>query len=245
MVGAGWLLAGPPGVIVAAVLAALACLSLYRCAASHVLQLAGAHAITRDSEPDLYRLVDHLAEQAGTAPQLYWLPGDGANTLATGGGRPQPAISLTPGTLALLDHDELASLLARELSCLRCGDTLLSDISSMLAGEIMIWGGAGRRRFSVGLSLDKKAATFGTLEQVSWPGATWRMSLAVSAAGLIRTRPVPKHRFMRQMQRAPAWSTTRCRSCADWPSCRMQTARVRPIWSTQGWRSELRCGPVH
>ena len=83
MVGAGWLLAGPPGVIVAAVLAALACLSLYRCAASRVLQLAGAHAITRDSEPDLYRLVDHLAEQAGTAPQLYWLPGDGANTLAT------------------------------------------------------------------------------------------------------------------------------------------------------------------
>ena len=152
--GIGWLVAGAPGAVIAGASALLASLSLYRNAGRCVLHLAGAYPIVRDVAPDLYRLVERLAAQAGmpgAAPRLYWLPGDAPNALATGRDLAHAAIALTPDLPALLDRDELAGLLARELACLTRGATRPGDIAAALAGGLMLiarWPGHSRRRIA-------------------------------------------------------------------------------------------------
>jgi heat shock protein HtpX len=139
--GIGWLVAGAPGAVIAGAAALLASVSLYRCAARCVLHLTGAYPIARDVAPDLYRLVERLAAQAGmpgAAPRLYWLPGDAPNALATGRDLAHAALALAPDLPALLDRDELAGLLARELACLTRGATRPGDIAAAVAGGLML-----------------------------------------------------------------------------------------------------------
>ena len=188
--GIGWLVAGAPGAVIAGASALLAVLILYANASPCVLHLAGAYPIARDVAPDLYRLVERLAAQAGipgAAPRLYWLPGDAPNALATGRDLTHAAIALTPNLPALLDRDELAGLLARELACLIGGATRPGDIAAA----------AGRRA-------DADRSLAGALPTPGWPesqvrnvvggrsasrpgvGSILRLVLALIAAGVVR-----------------------------------------------------------
>ena len=139
--GIGWLVASAPGAVIAGALALLGSVSLYRRAGRCVLHLAGAYPIVRDVAPDLYRLVERLAAQAGmpaAVPRLYWLPGDAPNALTAGRDLAHAALALTPDLPVLLDRDELAGLLARELACLTRGATRPGDIAAALAGGLML-----------------------------------------------------------------------------------------------------------
>jgi heat shock protein HtpX len=186
--GIGWLVAGTLGAVIASASALLASVSLYRYAARCVLHLAGAYPIGRDVAPDLHRLVERLAAQAGTpraAPRLYWLPGDAPNALVTGRDLAPAAIALTPDLPALLDRDELAGLLARELACLARDDTRLEDIAAALAGGLMLiarWPDHFQRAAKSGKQNSNPWAR-GTAE---WVGMALRMLPALIAAGVVR-----------------------------------------------------------
>jgi heat shock protein HtpX len=191
--GIGWLVAGAPGAVIADTSALLALLILYAHASPCVLRLAGAYPIARDVAPDLYRLVERLATQAGipgAAPRLYWLPGDAPNALATGRDLKHAAIALTPNLPALLDRDELAGLLARELACLIGGAARPGDIAAALAGGLMLlarwtvrcqqtgWPEAQVRNVTVGRSASRPGV-----------GMNLHLVLASLAAGVVRTIP--------------------------------------------------------
>ena len=186
--GIGWLVTGALGAVIAGASVLLASVSLYRYAARCVLHLAGAYPISRDVGPGLYRLVERLAARAGTpgaAPRLYWLPGNAPNALATGRDLAHAAIALTPDLLALLDRDELAGLLARELACLARGDTRPGDIAAALAGGLMLiarWPHQFQRAAEAGEQTSNQWAR----RPAAWVGAAWRMSLALVAAGVVR-----------------------------------------------------------
>jgi heat shock protein HtpX len=149
--GIGWLVAGALGAVIAGAGVLLAGVSLYARASACVLHLAGAYPMERDAAPDLHCLVERLAAQAsllGAAPRLYWLPGDAPNALVTGRDPAHAAIARTPDLPALLERDELAGLLARELACLTRDATRPGDIAAALAGRLMLiacWPAHSRR----------------------------------------------------------------------------------------------------
>jgi heat shock protein HtpX len=196
--GIDWLVTGALGAVIAGVSALLACASLYRCASRCVLQLAGAYPFASDVAPGLHRLVERLAVQSGTPPQkardsagatvrLYWLPGAAPNVLATGRDPAHAAIALTPDLPALLDHDELAALLARELACLARGDTQRGDIAAALAGGLMLIARGPVRSQHSGQSdaQDRNVAVRRSASRQG-VGTGWRLVMASIAAGVVR-----------------------------------------------------------
>jgi heat shock protein HtpX len=193
--GVGWLVAGAPGAVIAGALALLACVSLYVCASRCVLHLAGAYPIARDVAPGLHRSVERLAAQAsaGAAPRLYWLPGTAPNVLVTGRDPAHAAIALTPDLVALLDHDELTGLLARELACLARGDTRRGDIAAAMAGGLMLVARGPVRPCDLGRPEEQpRDVVIRRFAIRRGLGTVWRLALASIAAGMVRAASSPE-----------------------------------------------------
>jgi len=188
--GIGWLLAGALGAAVAGASVLLASMGLYRYADRYLLHLAGAYPVARDAAPDLHRLVERLARQTGApgrVPRLYWLPGTAPNALASGGALAHAAIALTPDLPAILDRDELAGILARELAYLAYGDSRSGEIAAALAGGLMqigLWSGQSR----VPGPWEEQARYVAVRQSArrQGPGAALRLALAWIAAWVVR-----------------------------------------------------------
>jgi heat shock protein HtpX len=120
-----------------------------------VLSMYGAREVSLNEAPDLYRLVQRLAQRAGIPmPRVYIIPSDAPNAFATGRNPQHGAVAVTEGILRMLDADELAGVLAHELGHIRNRDTLIMTVAATLAGAITMlahmaqWGaifGFGRR----------------------------------------------------------------------------------------------------
>ena len=114
-----------------------------------------AREVSLHEAPELYRLVQRLAQRAGIPmPRVYIIPSDAPNAFATGRNPQHGALAVTEGILRLLDEDELAGVLAHELGHIRNRDTLIMTVAATLAGAITMlahmaqWGaifGVGRR----------------------------------------------------------------------------------------------------
>jgi heat shock protein HtpX len=109
-----------------------------------VLRVRGARPVAVYEAPHLQATVRELARRAGLteAPALYYVPRrqPEAFTVSSGG---QAAIAVSRGLLDVLDPDELAGVLAHEVSHVRAGDTrLLSLVQSMrqLTGTVVLFG---------------------------------------------------------------------------------------------------------
>ena len=192
--GIGWLVAGALGAVIASAGVLLAGLSLYAGASACVLHLAGAYPMERDATPDLHRLVERLAAQADMpgAPRLYWLPGDAPNALATGRNSTRAAIAMTPALLTFLTRDELAGVLARELTCIARRYTVVGDMAATLAGGLMLiasW--QGRSRATAEMA-DPNSGGEGCRSGL-WGGTGWRAVLMFIAARLARAASSAEH----------------------------------------------------
>jgi heat shock protein HtpX len=151
----GGAIGGNQGVVIAFVFALLMNFASYWFSDKIVLTMYGAQEVSPHEAPDLYRLVQRLAQRAGIPmPRVYIIPSDAPNAFATGRNPQHGAVAVTEGIMRLLDEDELAGVLAHELGHIRNRDTLIMTVAATLAGAITMlahmaqWGaifGFGRR----------------------------------------------------------------------------------------------------
>jgi heat shock protein HtpX len=102
-----------------------------------VLRMYGAQAVTPEQAPELYAIVQKLAQKASIPmPRLYVIPDAALNAFATGRSPSHAAVAATAGILKALNREELEGVLAHELSHVLNRDTLISTVAATLAGAI-------------------------------------------------------------------------------------------------------------
>jgi heat shock protein HtpX len=102
-----------------------------------VLTMYRARPVTQADAPELYGIVERLAQKAGIPmPGLYVIPDPALNAFATGRSPSHAAVAATEGILRALNREELEGVLAHELSHVLNRDTLISTVAATLAGAI-------------------------------------------------------------------------------------------------------------
>lgn len=102
-----------------------------------VLKMYRAQPITRNQAPELYGLVEKLAEKVDLPmPKVCIINSDVPNAFATGRNPSHAAVAVTTGIMRILDYDELSGVLAHELSHVRHHDTLISTVAASMATAI-------------------------------------------------------------------------------------------------------------
>jgi len=103
------------------------------------LSLSGAKPADRDRFPELFRVVENLAITAGLPmPRIFIIDDPAPNAFATGRNKEHAAVAVTTGLLALMDKNQLAGVIAHELSHIGNRDTLLMTVVVVLVGFIAI-----------------------------------------------------------------------------------------------------------
>lgn len=100
-----------------------------------------AQPIAREEAPELYDLVGNLSQKAGIPmPKLFIVPTKSPNAFATGRDPEHATVAVTQGILQLLSKEELAGVLAHELTHVRNRDTLTQAVAGTIAGAITFIG---------------------------------------------------------------------------------------------------------
>lgn len=133
----GFLIGGQTGLVIALLVAVGTNAFAYWNSAAMVLRMHNARVVTRMSAPQLHGLVERLAKRAGLPmPQVYVIESDQPNAFATGRDPHHAAVAVTSGILRTLSEDELAGVLAHELTHIRNRDTLTMTVAATIAGAI-------------------------------------------------------------------------------------------------------------
>ena len=157
------------------------------------LAMSGAHAVSEEEAPELHRLVEDVASQAGVPkPKVHIIESDAPNAFATGRDPGHAAVAVTTGIMNLLTRRELVGVLGHELGHVRNRDILISSIVATVAGAITMlahmamwasmFGGFGRSddREEGGGGIANLA--FGLLMIILAPIAAAVIQLAISRA---------------------------------------------------------------
>jgi heat shock protein HtpX len=140
-VGAGYMVGGPTGMLIAFVLAGAMNLISYWNADKIVLRMYGAHEVD-GSHPNALvrgyvRDTHDLADGAGMPrPKVYVIETDQPNAFATGRNPENAAVAATTGLLGMLDRDEVRGVMAHELAHVKNRDTLIMTVTATIAGAI-------------------------------------------------------------------------------------------------------------
>ena len=135
--GAGFLLGGQGGMVIALGLAAAMNLFADWNSDRLVLSLHGASEIDAGTAPAYYGAVKALAASAGLPmPRVYVVKKDQPNAFATGRNPANASVAATTGLLRLLPVQELAGMMAHELAHIRNRDTLVMTITAAIAGAV-------------------------------------------------------------------------------------------------------------
>jgi heat shock protein HtpX len=138
LVGAGYLIGGQSGMIVAVVLAAVMNAVSYWFSDKIVLTMYRAQPVDEATAPGLFRIVHRLTDRAGLPmPTICIIPDPSPNAFATGRDPQHSVVAVTEGILRLLREDELEGVLAHELSHVRNRDLLIGAIAATMAGALM------------------------------------------------------------------------------------------------------------
>lgn len=151
---------GQQGMIIALVLAAGMNMVSYWFSDKIVLAMYRAQPVDPVTAPGLYRLVADLAQRDNLpVPKIYIIPDDSPNAFATGRDPQHAAVAVTTGIMRLLNDEELAGVIAHELSHVANRDILISAVAATLAGALMVLArmslffGGGRDRRGGGLEV--------------------------------------------------------------------------------------------
>ncbi len=102
-----------------------------------ILRAYGAQPITKQEAPELYGMVEELAKRANLPmPKVCIINSDVPNAFATGRNPQNAAVAATTGLLKMLTNEEIAGVLAHELSHIKHRDTLISTVAASIAGMI-------------------------------------------------------------------------------------------------------------
>lgn len=149
----GWFIGGQSGMLIAFLVALGMNVFAYWNSDKMVLSMQNAHEVDPGQAPELYRMVETLAGRAGLpTPRVYIIDTDQPNAFATGRNPQNAAVAVSSGLLRTLNQDELAGVIAHELTHVRNRDTLTMTITATLAGAIsmlaqfgLFFGGGNRR----------------------------------------------------------------------------------------------------
>jgi heat shock protein HtpX len=134
---AGQALGGQGGFVLALMVAGAMNFGAYWLSDKIVLRMYGAQAITEAQAPELWAIVRQLAQRAQLPmPSVYVIPEEAPNAFATGRNPEHAAVAVTAGLVRMLERDELAGVIAHELSHVKHRDTLVMTIAAALAGAL-------------------------------------------------------------------------------------------------------------
>ena len=140
-----------------------------------IRQATGARPLSRKENPRVYNIVENLCMACNMdMPAIYVVDDNQLNAFASGINKRTYAVTVTTGLLDMLDDDELAGVLAHELTHIRNRDTRLLITSIVFVGIVstvmmvaarllygfMISGGSHSRSSSNKDNRNGMAATF-------------------------------------------------------------------------------------
>ncbi len=98
-----------------------------------------SYPVTYEQAPMVYDIVEELSDRAGLPmPAIYVTPSKQPNAFATGRNPEHAAIAVTEGIMQILTREELAGVLAHEMSHIKNRDILISTVAASMAGAISL-----------------------------------------------------------------------------------------------------------
>lgn len=102
-----------------------------------VLAMYRAKEIKEKDDPELHKIIKHLAKEAGIPmPKVYSIPTHTPNAFATGRNPKHAAVAVTAGIMKILNKEEVEGVLAHEISHIKNRDILIATIAASIAGII-------------------------------------------------------------------------------------------------------------
>ena len=136
-VGVGYVIGGEGGMMIAFLVALAMNVFAYWNSDKLVLRMYGAREVDAASAPQLHSIVRTLAGRAGLPmPRVYIIDSEQPNAFATGRNPEHAAVAASTGLLRTLSADEVAGVIAHELTHVKNRDTLTMTITATLAGAI-------------------------------------------------------------------------------------------------------------
>ncbi len=133
----GWALGGREGAMIAFLIALGTNAFAFWNSDKMVLRMHNARPVSPGSAPDLYRMVQALANRAQLPmPALYVIESDQPNAFATGRDPHHAAVAVTRGLLQSLQPEEVAGVVAHELAHIKNRDTLTMTVAATISGAI-------------------------------------------------------------------------------------------------------------
>ena len=156
-VGYLFMRSGLGGMIIALIIGLVYALTMIFQSTEIVMSMNGAREVDEQTAPDLYHVVEDMAMVAQIPmPRVFIIEDPSLNAFATGSNPQNAAVAATSGLLAIMNREELEAVMGHEVSHIRNYDIRISTIAvalasaitllSSMAGRMMWWGGAGRRR---------------------------------------------------------------------------------------------------
>ena len=156
-VGYLFMRSGLGGMIIALIIGLIYALTMIFQSTEIVMSMNGAREVDEQTAPDLYHVVEDMAMVAQIPmPRVFIIEDSSLNAFATGSNPQISAVAVTSGLLAIMNREELEAVMGHEVSHIRNYDIRISTIAvalasaitllSSMAGRMMWWGGAGRRR---------------------------------------------------------------------------------------------------
>ncbi len=128
----------------------------YYASSSIALAVSSAHEVSKEDEPEYYRIVENLCIGSGLPmPKVYVIEDSAPNAFATGRDPKHASITATRGILNKLDKSELEGVIAHEMSHIGNYDIRIMTITVVLVGLVALlsdffmrwtWFGSGSRK---------------------------------------------------------------------------------------------------
>jgi heat shock protein HtpX len=105
-----------------------------------VAAASGAHPVTKEQQPDLYRAVENAAIGAGLpkTPDVYLINDPAPNAFAAGRDPEHAYVAATSGLVEKLSVRELEGVMAHEIAHIRNRDVRLMSLAAVLVGVIAL-----------------------------------------------------------------------------------------------------------
>jgi len=141
VLGAYWATGTEQGAIIGLIFAAISSFGSWFYSDKAALAAYQAQPIAREQAPELYDMVASLTQKADLPmPKLCVVPTQTPNAFATGRDPNHAAVAVTEGIMQILDKDELAGVIAHELTHVKNRDTLTQAVAGTLGGAVTFLG---------------------------------------------------------------------------------------------------------